>query len=65
MGQPSPEIGADMTNFINMFLSYGVLMLVTVIACGIAIFLGITLRKKKDASAAAGMPVEETAKEEA
>lgn len=52
-----------MTNFINMFLSYGVLMLVTVVACGIAIFLGITLRKKKDASA--GTPVEEAAQEEA
>lgn len=39
-----------MINFINSFLSYGLLMLITVAICGFGVFLGITLRKRKDAA---------------
>lgn len=39
-----------MVEFINAFLSYGLLMLIIVVLCGVGIFLGITLRKKKNAS---------------
>ena len=38
-----------MINFINSFLSYGLLMLITVAICGFGVFLGITLRKRKNA----------------
>lgn len=44
-----------MTNlilFVNSFLSYLLLMAVVVILCGIAIFIGIKLRKNKDAKLA-------------
>lgn len=47
-----PEMGADMINFWSSFCSYGILMLITVAVCGIGIFLGITLRKKKNAETA-------------
>ena len=39
-----------MIHFINSFLSYGLLMLITVAICGFGVFLGITLRKRKDAA---------------
>lgn len=39
-----------MVRFVNAFLSYGLLMLIIVALCGLGIFLGITLRKAKDAS---------------
>lgn len=41
-----------MTNlilFVNSFLSYLLVMAVVVVLCGIAIFIGIRLRKNKDA----------------
>lgn len=34
--------------FINSFLSYLVLMAVIVVLAGVAIFIGITMRKKKN-----------------
>lgn len=34
--------------FLNSFLSYVLLMVVIVVLCGIAIFIGIKLRKRKD-----------------
>ena len=34
--------------FINSFLSYLILMAVIVVLAGIAIFIGITMRKKKN-----------------
>lgn len=39
-----------MVSFVNIFLSYVLLMLVIVIVAGIAVTIGITMRKKKDAS---------------
>lgn len=44
------EMGEEMINFINSFVSYGLLMLITVAICGFGVFLGITLRKRKDAA---------------
>lgn len=35
--------------FINSFASYLLLLLVIVVLCGISIFVGITLRKRKNA----------------
>ncbi|MDE7222200.1 MAG: hypothetical protein K2O34_00285 [Acetatifactor sp.] len=37
-----------MTVFLNSFLSYLLLMLVIVVVAGVAVFIGITLRKKKN-----------------
>lgn len=37
-----------MINFANAFLSYLLLMLVIVAVAGVAVFIGITLRKKKN-----------------
>ena len=34
--------------FINAFLSYGLVLLCFAVACGVAIFLGITMRKRKN-----------------
>lgn len=39
--------------FVNSFLSYLVLMAVIVILAGIAVFIGITMRKKKNIKLAA------------
>lgn len=38
--------------FLNTFLSYLLLFLLIVVLCGIAVTLGITLAKKKNAKAA-------------
>lgn len=38
-----------MIHFANSFLSYLMLLLVIVVLSGVAVFVGITLRKKKDA----------------
>jgi len=46
-----------MVNFINTFLSYGVLLLVTVALAGIGVTIGINLRKRK-----ADVPAEEGVK---
>lgn len=43
-----------MTAFINSFCSYLLLMLVIVAVAGAAVFIGITLRKKKDQAQPAG-----------
>lgn len=43
-----------MTAFINSFCSYLLLMLVIVAVAGTAVFIGITLRKKKDQAQPAG-----------
>lgn len=48
-----------MIQFINSFLSYGLLMLITVAICGFGVFLGITLRKRKDATGADAKEPEE------
>lgn len=40
-----------MIHFANTFLSYLLLMLLIVVVAGIAIFIGITLRKKKNEKA--------------
>lgn len=42
-----------MINFVNSFLSYILLMAVIVIVAGIAIFIGIRLRRKKNEEGAA------------
>lgn len=50
-----------MTNlilFVNSFLSYLLVMAVVVVLCGIAIFIGIKLRKNKDAKLAGQGEVE-------
>ena len=39
----------DMTAFVNVFLSYLLLLLLIVAVAGIAAFIGITMRKKKNA----------------
>ncbi|MGN0132675.1 MAG: hypothetical protein ACI4AA_09565 [Lachnospiraceae bacterium] len=38
--------------FVNSFLSYILLFLIIVVVAGIAMFIGITMRKKSDAKAA-------------
>lgn len=43
-----------MVAFINSFLSYLLLMLVIVAVAGVAVFIGITMRKKKDQAQPAG-----------
>ena len=37
-------------NFLNAFVSYGILLLIFVAVGAFAIFVGITLRKRKDAA---------------
>lgn len=39
--------------FLSSFLSYGLLMLIFMAVAGCAVFLGITLRKQKNAKEAA------------
>lgn len=48
-----------MIPFINKFLSYIVVMLVIVLVAGIAMFIGITMRMKKDREAALELPSED------
>lgn len=39
-----------MVNFVNAFLSYGLLLLIFVAVGGLAVFLGIAARKRKNAA---------------
>lgn len=52
--EESPDVfrdgSAESMEFINAFVSYGLLMLIIVVLCGIGMFCGITLRKRKDAA---------------
>ena len=44
-------LGRNMNNliaFVNEFLSYLLVMVIIVALCGVAIFIGTTLRKRKD-----------------
>lgn len=50
-----------MTAFLNSFLSYLLLMLVIVAVAGVATFIGITLRKRKNQQ----QPAVDTAAEQA
>jgi len=51
----------NLIKFLNAFLSYGLLLVFIVVLCIIAVCIGITLRKKKDAKeAAAGALAGET-----
>ena len=43
---------ANLISFFNSFMSYIVLMLIIVILAGIAVTIGITMAKKKNAKAA-------------
>ena len=59
----SERIGTPMENailFANSFLSYLALMAVIVVLAGIAIFIGIKMRKKKNLQLAAENAVSET-----
>ncbi len=40
--------GVKVMDFLNAFLSYGLVLLCFIVAGGLAIFLGITLRKNKN-----------------
>ncbi len=42
----------NLIKFLNAFLSYGLLLVFIVVLCIIAVCIGITLRKKKDAKEA-------------
>lgn len=46
--------------FLSALASYGLLLLIFVIACGVAVFLGISLRKRKDAKMASQAPEKES-----
>ena len=46
--------------FVNAFFSYLLCFVVIVVLCAIAIYIGIKLRKNKDAKMAAMAEVEET-----
>lgn len=48
-----------MINFINAFMSYGLLMLIIVCLCGLGVFMGITLRKAKNSKDAVSAQPEE------
>lgn len=37
-----------MINFLSSFASYLLLMIIIVVLCGVAVFIGITLRRAKD-----------------
>ncbi len=55
----------DMGNLIEfgrMFLSYGLLMLIIAVVAGVALFIGITMAKKKNAKNEALAAVEENGK---
>ena len=43
---------ANLINFLNSFMSYLVLMLIIVVLAGIAIVIGTTVAKKKNAKTA-------------
>lgn len=42
----------NMVSFVNVFLSYLLLLVVIVIVAGVAVTIGITMRKKKNAEQA-------------
>lgn len=49
-----------MVSLVNAFLTYFVLMLIIVVVAGVAITLGITLRKRKNLSDATAQEVSDT-----
>lgn len=54
------DIMNNLINFVNTFLSYLVLMVIILIVGGIAIAIGLTLAKKKNAKVAVETTAEET-----
>lgn len=54
----------NLISFVNVFLSYFVLMLIILVVGGIAITIGLTLAKKKNAKAAVEDAAVETAAED-
>lgn len=54
----------NLISFVNAFLSYFVLMVIILIVGGIAITIGLTLAKKKNAKAAVEAATVETAAED-
>lgn len=54
----------NLISFANVFLSYLVLMVIILIVGGIAITIGLTLAKKKNAKAAVEAATVETAAED-
>ena len=53
----------NLISFVNTFLSYFVLMVIILVVGGIAIAIGLTLAKKKNAKAAVEAAAVETAAE--
>ena len=49
-------------NFLNAFLSYGVLMVIILAVCAVAIAIGLTMAKRKNAKIADQTVAEETEK---
>ena len=49
-------------SFLNAFLSYGVLMVIILVVGAVAITIGLTMAKRKNAKAAAQAVTEETEK---
>lgn len=52
----------NLVEFGRIFLSYGLLLLIIVAVCAVAVFIGITLAKRKNAKKEASMQ-EETGKQ--
>lgn len=48
----------NLINFVNTFLSYIVLLAIIVIVAGVALTIGITLAKRKNAKASANITVD-------
>lgn len=48
-----------LVEFGRMFLSYGLLMLIIAAVCAVAVFIGITMAKKKNAKSATAAVSEE------
>lgn len=46
---------SNLINFVNTFLSYFVLLAIIVVVAGIALTIGITLAKRKNAKASANI----------
>ena len=51
---------ANLINFVNTFLSYFVLLAIIVVVAGIALTIGITLAKRKNAKASANIATDST-----
>lgn len=52
----------NLVEFGRMFLSYGLLMLIIAVVAGVALFIGITMAKKKNAKNEVLAAVEENGK---